>query len=282
MLSHPNSKYLQDGRHIAFEKLCDTNKNLINKTDLLISIDQNIIDYSSIEQFSSFRFSLKSSVNFLLQIFYAGAFRTPLTYSMLLMQYLYYYFNIIIKILLSSILKAKKKNLLRSINRLHNISESHYELMHRALLSKCDFAIILEDDAIESASFPLKTLLESLTDIFSEDYPNILSISESFNFQKLGISNLITGYSPLKGGKHKVFYFRYPVTNTVCAMVYTKTSLDFLIKGLTALRPYSLIPIDHKINVILSDNIKRGVIAKNCLAYLSPGAFIQGSIFDRE
>ena len=280
MLSHPNSRYLQDGRHKVFQKLCDTSKNLIDKSDLLIRVDQNLNEYSSVEQFRSVGFSLKSSVNFLLQIFKAGAFRTPLAFLLVVIHYSYHHINLFITILTSSIFKARRRDFIDSINRLHNISESHYELMQRAFLSKCDLAIILEDDSIESPSFPISTLVETLTEIFSGDYPNILSISESFSFRQLGISNLITGSVPINGSIRNIFYFRYPVTNTVCAMVYTKASLNILIQGLAVLRAHPLIPIDHKLNFILSDNVKREVISKNFLAHLSPGVLVQGSIHD--
>lgn len=169
--------------------------------------------------------------------------------------------------------------------RLLNITQSHLKLIREANQNDFDGILILEDDAEFQSSDLLGSFLEKIMQISSalpirEHY---VDLSESFSLLELGAAHLIV---PLESQKiviednvFNVNKMRVPITNTVCAVLYSPEFARVLEKALSkklTKRFEKYIPIDWLINKILielcSENSRVSCYTTN------PGIFRQKSI----
>jgi GR25 family glycosyltransferase involved in LPS biosynthesis len=169
--------------------------------------------------------------------------------------------------------------------RILNITQSHLKLIREANQNDFDGILILEDDAEFQRSDLLGSFLEKIMQISSalpirEHY---VDLSESFSLLELGAAHLIV---PLESQKiviednvFNVNKMRVPITNTVCAVLYSPEFARVLEKALSkklTKRFEKYIPIDWLINKILielcSENSRVSCYTTN------PGIFRQKSI----
>jgi len=138
------------------------------------------------------------------------------------------------------------------VRRLLNIELSHLDLMRRGLASGAPWVLILEDDGFTSDIQDLSEGLARLMHLSAP--PGFVNLSESFTTRELGIDHLL---SPVSGvtwagdRPRSVLQARKPVTNTVCAILYSTSFLADLVQAMDALPMEPVVPIDWKLNMAL-------------------------------
>ena len=161
-----------------------------------------------------------------------------------------------------------------------NITNNHIEAMRQLLNTKTPFILVLEDDFlfedIKQIKKDLNLVINKLNKI---DSIKILNLSKSFTEKQLGINkNKIRVHDLANDKKNVINQYRYPVTNTACAILYRNEMCFYIIQELEKLNKFPFIPIDHKLNISLSKLIKKKQFSKSCYASVVPGLLIQGSL----
>lgn len=138
------------------------------------------------------------------------------------------------------------------VSRLLNIEASHCDLMKRGLESGSDYVLILEDDAF---STQLTDLADGISGLMNASTtPAFVNLSESFSVDELGVRHLLTDKTdtPWRGDECRVVYWpSRPITNTVCAILYSREFLASVVQEMEALPMEPVLSIDWKLNVAL-------------------------------
>ena len=138
--------------------------------------------------------------------------------------------------------------------RLLNIEYAHRLLMKRGLDSGAQWIIIIEDDAFCS---DVDDLTSGLTQLMTAaDRQCLINMSDSFTFTSLGIKHLIEVSRTIRweGTRPRaVLEAERPVTNTVCAMTYSRDLLHRIASAFDAMPEQPVLPIDWKLNQALMD-----------------------------
>lgn len=149
-------------------------------------------------------------------------------------------------------LKFARSDSVRRLRRLLNIELSHRLLMKRGLDSGARWILILEDDAeahdIEDACRGIHGLISN------SDTLGFINLSASFSLSELQIQHLVDDHArlPWSGTMPRdLLPVRLPITNTVCAVLYSRSFLQILFARLEAMPLSPVIPIDWKINLAL-------------------------------
>jgi hypothetical protein len=138
------------------------------------------------------------------------------------------------------------------VSRLLNIEASHCDLMKRGLESGSDYVLILEDDAFSTQLADLANGISGLMNASS--IPAFVNLSESFSVNELGVGHLLTvkADTSWKGDDSRVVYLaNRPITNTVCAILYSREFLVNVVQEMEALPMEPVLSIDWKLNVAL-------------------------------
>ena len=138
------------------------------------------------------------------------------------------------------------------VTRLLNIEASHCDLMKRGLESGSEYVLILEDDACSSQLGDLANGISGLMNAVR--IPAFVNLSESFSVNELGVGHLLTVQADTlwQGDERRVVYLaNRPITNTVCAILYSREFLVSVIQEMEALPMEPVLSIDWKINVAL-------------------------------
>lgn len=163
------------------------------------------------------------------------------------------------------------------MRRLLNIELSHLDLLRRGLASDAPWILILEDDAHCHDVTDLAAGLIGLTATGSTGFVNL---SESFPLSELRIEGLLTPSSITWRGSvpRRVLLAARPVTNTVCAILYSRTFVSTLLDAWDELPLTPVVPIDWKFNRILMDlDATKGGSPPTCL-FVEPAPIIQMSM----
>ena len=145
------------------------------------------------------------------------------------------------------------------VSRLLNIEASHFDLMKRGLESGSDYVLILEDDAFSSQLTDLANGISGLMN--ASGTPSFVSLSESFSVSELGVGHLLTvrAGTSWQGDERRVVYLSSrPITNTVCAILYSREFLVMVIQEMEALPMEPVLSIDWKLNVALMNLYEAG------------------------
>ena len=138
------------------------------------------------------------------------------------------------------------------VSRLLNIEASHCDLMKRGLESGSDYVLILEDDAFSTQLADLANGISGLMN--ASTTPAFVNLSESFSVDELGVGHLLTDKTdgPWQGDECRVVYLASrPITNTVCAILYSREFLASVVQEMDALPMEPVLSIDWKLNVAL-------------------------------
>jgi len=138
------------------------------------------------------------------------------------------------------------------VRRLLNIELSHLDLMRRGLASGAPWVLILEDDGFTSDIQDLSEGLSRLMQLPAS--PGFVNLSESFTTRELGIDHLLSPVSGVTWAGNRprsVLQAGKPVTNTVCAILYSTSFLPDLVQAMDALPMEPVVPIDWKLNMAL-------------------------------
>ena len=166
-----------------------------------------------------------------------------------------------------------------AIRRLLNIEFAHLDLIARALASGAPWIMILEDDAVSPDVTDLALGVESL---MSQCGPRtLINLSSSFTYQQLGIHHLLAPSQSLTWdgiASRSVLQAERAVTNTVCAIAYSRDLLIDVDEELRRLPVFPVIPIDWKLNRALLHLTKSSPENEFTCLMIDPAPIIQMSM----
>lgn len=165
------------------------------------------------------------------------------------------------------------------VRRLLNIELSHLDLMRRGLESGAPWVLILEDDAFTSDITDLSVGMREL--LVHSPAPAFVNLSQSFDLDELGIDHLLAPVGGVTWGgptPRRVVGARRPVTNTVCAILYSRDFLMDLVAAFDALPMEPVVPIDWKLNLALMDMFDAGQIGPGECWLVEPAPITQMSM----
>ncbi len=171
--------------------------------------------------------------------------------------------------------KSAGANMLR---RLANIELAHTSLLQQALDADADWALILEDDAhVENIELTAQTLGDFLVEQRGGEQPRYINVSQSFSQRVLGTKSLGVSIGNWAEGQ-EILSMEKPVTNTVCAVLYSKTFIPTLLDEFGVIPLSPVLPIDWKLNVALMNLVAAGKLGAGHCWQVDPAPFIQGSM----
>lgn len=141
-----------------------------------------------------------------------------------------------------------------TVRRLLNIEYAHRALLQQGLDSSADWIVILEDDAACSDIDDLTTGLQAL--IAGAASSSFINLSQSFSFTELGINELVdvSNIHRWAGNQPRVvLQAQRPVTNTVCAIAYSRDLAGQIMTIFDGMPERPVLPIDWKLNEALMD-----------------------------
>lgn len=162
------------------------------------------------------------------------------------------------------------------LRRLLNIELSHLDLMRRGLDSGAPWVLILEDDGFVDN---LSDLVEGLDGLMGGT-ASYVNLSASFSPRELGIEHLLAPASVGWQGSHprSVLAADRPVTNTVCAILYSAEFLALLVSAMDRLPMEPVVPIDWKLNTALMDLHAEGMAPPDTCLLVEPAPIAQMSM----
>ncbi len=280
LVTHANSSYLDsEGNHQLF-------KDLINQLDLsgfyISDLDMTLPEMEQIHTkmeldslFTLFIFLVRTRINLL----YYSKLKNIFSVFIHILNAIYIIFQLLIKLFLSRLSKVSNYKYRLIMSRQHNISESHIAQFIDSVKSNFEFSLILEDDFKINQDYSLELTINSLLEFMKiNSNVSIISVSESFSFSELGISNIVRN---IQSNNLNLYEATLPVTNTISAMLYKTQFLKQILPYLLEYRKYRIIPIDHKINMALHQIYKKKNSESDFFYFMQPGLFIQDSIHGR-
>jgi hypothetical protein len=167
-----------------------------------------------------------------------------------------------------------------SLARLLNIELAHLAIMQAALDSGAAWTLIIEDDATCTDATEIARNLTALMALPAATRPWLVDLSRSFTPRELGTEHLLSPAPFAWQGPvaRDVLVASRPVTNTVCANLYSPDFLPALMRRWRALPLTPVVPIDWKLNRILMDMHRAGQFAADRCWNVEPGPLVQGSL----
>lgn len=165
------------------------------------------------------------------------------------------------------------------VRRLLNIEFSHLDLMRRGLASGAPWVLIVEDDGFTSDISDLSTGLAGL--MAANPSPAYVNVSESFTTEELGIDHLLRPVARQAWAgavPRSIVQADRPVTNTVCAILYSAPFLADLVRVMDALPVEPVVPIDWKLNLALIRMFESGQIGAGECWLVEPAPIRQMSM----
>ncbi len=167
------------------------------------------------------------------------------------------------------------------ITRLLNIEASHLDLLRKGIESNAKWIVIVEDDAVAT---DCADLAQGLAHLFASDpVPAFINLSESFSLTQLGVTHLLTANTEnVWEGTHSrtVFTADRPITNTVCAIAYSRKFVQKLLPELESMPVDPVLSIDWKLNVALMNLYEQDADPQRSLAcwWVEPAPITQMSM----
>jgi hypothetical protein len=166
----------------------------------------------------------------------------------------------------------------KMLKRLANIELAHISLLEQAIQSGADWALILEDDAhIADLDATAAALGHFLNEQSGSSQPQYVNVSQSFTPKILGTDSLGVRVRNWSEGK-QILSMDQPVTNTVCAVLYSKNFVGMLLNEFRNIPLSPVLPIDWKLNVAIMNLVAEGKIGPGDCWQVEPAPFIQGSM----
>lgn len=273
LVTHPRSRFNADGR--ATQRITELIENLHEHgltVDMLIS-DRN--DFDAAPQRIGLGNRLKSAW---LQVETERAWSNYLltangTKSIDKSPGRLFYLAMFVKRAISFIISA------RTLKRLANIDLSHLRVLREGIKSKADWILILEDDSMPG-NIPAvaENLLALISSIAGSKADMFINLSHSMSDVELGVDVIMEGAKEVHsfGDGRKVVQVSPPISNTVCANLYSQS---FALRFANAIEDRGIfpsIPIDWRLNQLIMDS---AAIDITC-CWVIPGMFVQGSMHE--
>lgn len=139
-----------------------------------------------------------------------------------------------------------------TLRRLLNIELSHLDLLRAGIKSGAPWIVVLEDDA---ACSQVEDLARGLIGISEQDHGEVayVNLSQSFALSTLRVNHLLN-VSLLRwvGSQPRaILQANRPITNTVCAIAYSKTFAEALLEVWDRLPVNPVVPVDWRLNEAL-------------------------------
>lgn len=167
----------------------------------------------------------------------------------------------------------------RQVIRLLNIDLSHLRVYKSVLQSDASSALVIEDDARLTGHETAFAVLTSVLARLDPHTPGLVNLSESISHTELGVSEILGQPEAIDGIEGiGVSTCSRPVTNTVCANLFSRRFLELLVASMEkhGLRP--VIPIDWRLNRMIMDEWESGRLDSTSCTWIIPGVFVQGSM----
>ena len=168
-----------------------------------------------------------------------------------------------------------------TVRRLLNIELSHLDLLRRGLASQAPWVLIVEDDGWASDIADLAGGLEHLMKTASRwGDVGYVNLSASFSSSELGINHLLQPADLSWGGSspRAILGTSLPVTNTVCAILYSADFLATLVEIMDTLPVKPVVPIDWKLNLALMSLSEAGQTRETTCLFVEPAPIVQLSM----
>ena len=171
----------------------------------------------------------------------------------------------------------------RKLRRLANIDLSHMRILERGINSNADWILIIEDDGFienvgETASLLARILLHlnSLNQIF-------VNLSESISIEKLGVETLVLDLDNYLDDEsdRKLVHLRAPITNTVCANLYSTRFAQSWHLSMDRDGLFPSIPIDWRLNRYILEMVDLCIAQDVDCYWVIPAPVVQGSMHER-
>lgn len=163
--------------------------------------------------------------------------------------------------------------------RLLNIDLSHLRVMDAALADGAPWALVLEDDARATSVLDTADSLVEVLEAVAGTSVEFVNLSESLPLAKLGVQGLLRGPA-IEGGPSWLQGTSLPITNTVCANLYSAAFLTRLVDGIRSEGLLPVVPIDWRLNEQMMRMWTSGALDASSGAWVRPGIFRQGSMHD--
>lgn len=174
---------------------------------------------------------------------------------------------------------APTSGAVRSVRRLVNIELSHVALLHQAVTSGAEWALVLEDDA---ATSDINDCSDGLVGLMSEPDPTpaYVNVSQSHTYAELGIQHLLSDAGVRWHGPvpRRILRSSRPVTNTVCAILYRTSFAHRLLAEFDTLPMTPVVPIDWKLNLALMQMHGEGLLPEGSCWVVDPAPLDQLSM----
>jgi hypothetical protein len=177
-----------------------------------------------------------------------------------------------------AMLKAVGPQNQRALRRLLDIEYSHRDLMGAGLHSGAGWILILEDDA---SCTSVSDLVAGIAGIMAASAPpQYVNLSRSFRVRDLRVGHLLEPAHESWGGDlpRGVFTTMKPVTNTVCAILYSRSFLERMLQVWDAMPIDPVVPIDWKLNAVLMKMANSGRFPQKGCWFIEPAPITQGSL----
>ncbi len=283
LLTYKGSQYLDlNHEHQEFKLLTKT-INLSTDDTLIIDEDKfttNDIRLSRSEFIKGILFFLKNLIIIQIEIIKYSKYRSIIRPVFNIILGIRSVISLALLYISSKILKKYLFKFQKHVARQKNISTNHIAMMKKLSNSNSGYSLIIEDDFLISDQSDFKDEFNSMLNIINaEENIKILNLSKSFTEKQLGIDkNKLKLIKLGSNSQNKLIQYNYPVTNTVCAILYKKEVISDLIRELEKLDKYNFIPIDHKLNISLRALMKMNKLNSLCYASVVPGLLLQGSL----
>jgi hypothetical protein len=167
----------------------------------------------------------------------------------------------------------------RQVIRLLNIDLSHLRVYQAALQANSPGVLVIEDDARLDAGDRAYVALSILLSRIEMNEPSIVNLSESISVTELGVEGIVDSPSSLVGVEGiGISSCSRPVTNTVCANLFSRRFVELLVSDIEKRGLLPVIPIDWRLNRMIMDEWKSGGLDATSCAWITPGIFVQGSM----
>jgi hypothetical protein len=168
--------------------------------------------------------------------------------------------------------RGGKSSATMAYRRLLNIDLSHKRILEQGIKLGARSILILEDDASplpNSRVSDLKMIIESA----QQNHVDFVNLSESISARNLGVKQILSRslrQMHLESGD--VVAVDVPITNTVCANLYSSKFADLYLGYLSNDHLIPVKPIDWRLNEVMMDN------PKTSCWWVVPGLFVQRSM----
>ena len=176
------------------------------------------------------------------------------------------------------------QNHIEGVQRLINIELSHTKLWESGIKSRAPWILIVEDDG---GCADIRDLASGISNFVVEGEAlshqhHYVNISASFTSTQLGTAHLLSPSEIAWVGlvSRQLLSAYQPITNTVCAILYSAETLSLIINEFAQMPLTPVIPIDFKLNAALISLYEQGVLVQGDCLMLEPAPIVQMSMHE--